>query len=171
MHPDCVGVFVFDQSSAHESYADDALNINNMNIGSGGQQRRLHDTMIPLSNPDLAPGKEDTHGHTQKMCFPDDHPNLKLRGQPKGVKIVLKERKSVWDKYTSICDVHNTKIVGKCSSCTKSQVQKDAECRVALVHVMGQDEDISAADLANAEHEVLPITADEWCCMSRVLSL
>jgi hypothetical protein len=70
----------------------------------------------------------------------------------------------------SICDAHDTKIVGKCSSCMKSQVQKDAEYWVALVHAMGQDEDISA-DLANVEHEVLPIATDEWCCMSRVLSL
>jgi hypothetical protein len=90
-HLDCVGVFVFDRSSAHKGYVDNALDINNMNIGSGGQQRRLCNTTIPLSNPDPAPGEEDTRSHTQKMCFLDNHPDPKLRGQPKGVKIVLKE--------------------------------------------------------------------------------
>jgi hypothetical protein len=62
-HPDCVGIWVFDRSSAHEGYADNALNINSMNINPGGKQKKLQDTRIPLNNPGPAPGEEDTHGH------------------------------------------------------------------------------------------------------------
>jgi hypothetical protein len=170
-HPNCTGVFVFDRSSAHEGYAEDSLNVNSMNINPGGKQKKLRDTTIPLSNPDPAPGEADTRGQQQKMCFPDDHSDPKLQGQPKGVKVVLQERKSVWDKYTSICDARGARIVGKCASCTKSQVQKDAERRVALADAMGQDDAISAQDVSEAEGAVLSVAIDEWCCMSRVLSL
>ena len=127
MHPNCTAIFAFDRSSAHEGFSENALNINNMNINPGKKQRKLRDTVIPLNNPDPAPGEEDTRGQIQSMIFPDDHPDPKLRGQPKGIKAVLQERKSVWDKYTAACRARGTKVVGKCSSCTKLQIQKDAE--------------------------------------------
>jgi len=50
-------------------------------------------------------------------------------------------------------------------------VQKDAERRVALADAMGQDDVISAEDIAETEGEVPSIAIDKWCCMSRVLSL
>src|SRR6267142_2454152 len=99
-HPDCVAIFVFDRSSAHKGFAENALNIHNMNINPGGKQRKLRDTTIPLSNPALAPGEEDTRSQVQKMCFPDDHTDPELRGKPKGIRLVLQERKSIWDKFT-----------------------------------------------------------------------
>jgi hypothetical protein len=88
--------------SAHEGYADNALNINSMNLNPGGKQKKLQDTRIPLNNPGPAPGKEDTCRHIQSMCFPNDHSDPKLRGQPKGIRAVLEEHKSIWDKFTSI---------------------------------------------------------------------
>jgi hypothetical protein len=66
-----------------------------MNVGIGKKQRKLHDTVILLSNPEPAPSKEDTYSQVQKMCFPDDHPNLEQKGQVKGIKIVLQEHKSI----------------------------------------------------------------------------
>jgi hypothetical protein len=100
-----------------------------MNINSGGKQRKLHDTVIPLCNPDPAPGEEDTCRQIQQMCFLGDHSDPKLRGQPKGIRIVLQECKSVWDKYTLLLDARGANPVGKCSSCLKSQVKKDTERR------------------------------------------
>jgi len=120
-HPNCTVIFTFDRSSAHEGFSENALNINNMNVNPGGRQRKLRNTVIPLNNLDPAPGEEDTHGQIQCMVFPDDHPDPKLRGQPKGVKVILQEWKSVWDKYTAVCWERGTKVVGKCASCTKSQ--------------------------------------------------
>ena len=170
-HPNCTGVFIFDRLSAHEGYADNALNVNSMNINPAGKQKKLRDTLIPLNNPDPAPGEEDTRGRTQSMCFPSDHSDPRLRGQPKGIRAVLEERKSVWDKLTSIHGSHR-KLVGKCGSCTKSQVRKDAEHRVALADTMGQDDSVKVEDIDLIENATPPIADNEgWCCMHRVLAL
>jgi hypothetical protein len=141
MHPNCIAVFAFDRSSAHEGFAENSLNVNNMNLNPGGKQRKLHNTVIPLNNLGPAPGEEDTHSQTQWMSFPDDHDDLKLRGQPKGMRVVLQERKSIWDKFTASRKEHHMKLVGKCASCTKSQVRKDAE----LVMCMARLEAVSRA--------------------------
>ena len=101
-HPNCTGIFVFDRSSAHKGFAENSLNVNNINVNPGGKQKKLHDSVIPLNNPDLAPGQEDTCSQIQHMTFPDDHADPKLKGQLKGIKVVLQERKSVWYKYTII---------------------------------------------------------------------
>jgi len=77
-HPNCTRVFIFDRSSAHKGYADNALNVNSMNINPAGKQKKLRDTKIPLNNPDPAPSEEDTCGHTQSMCFPSDHSDPRL---------------------------------------------------------------------------------------------
>ena len=109
-----------------------------MNINPRGKQKKLHDTKIPLNNLGPAPSKEDTCGHAQSMCFPDDHSNPTLRGQPKGIRVILEEHKSIWDKFTLIHRTRNhTKLVGKGRSCTKLQLCKDAECHIALADAMG----------------------------------
>jgi hypothetical protein len=61
-HPNCTGVFVFNWSSTHEGFVEEALNINRMNVNPGGKQKWLRNTIIPLNNLDPAPGKDDTHG-------------------------------------------------------------------------------------------------------------
>jgi hypothetical protein len=38
LHPDKVGIWLFNCSSAHEGLAEDALNVNNMNVNPGGKQ-------------------------------------------------------------------------------------------------------------------------------------
>jgi hypothetical protein len=90
-HPNCIGVFVFDWSSVHEGFAENVLNANAMNVNLGGKQEKMQDIIILLNNPDLVPGKEDTHEQIQHMCFPDDHEDPKLRGQQKGFRVVLME--------------------------------------------------------------------------------
>ncbi len=50
-HPNCVALFVFDQSSAHASLGPGALHAWNMNKGNGGKQPIQKDTIIPQSNP------------------------------------------------------------------------------------------------------------------------
>lgn len=170
-HPDCVTVFVFDRSSAHGGFAENALNIHNMNVNHGGKQRKLRNTVIPLSNPGPAPGEEDMRGRVQNMCFPDDHPNLELRGQAKGIRNVLQERKSVWDKYM-ICTERGMKPVGKCKSCSTSQTKKDAERHVIFAEETGEDGVASAKDviIAHSEMPSTPDNSEMWCCMERILS-
>ena len=63
-------VWLFDQSSCHRAFAEDALNAKVMNVRPGGVQPRMRDTMWA--------------GKVQKMIFDD--------GTPKGMKRVLEER-------------------------------------------------------------------------------
>ena len=44
LHPDTVGVWLFDCSLAHEGLAIDALNVNKMNVNPGGKQKHLQST-------------------------------------------------------------------------------------------------------------------------------
>ena len=38
-------MFIFDQSSCHKAYADDALNASRMNVHPGGKQPCMRDTV------------------------------------------------------------------------------------------------------------------------------
>ena len=86
-------------------------------------------TYIPLlfhlhNDPAPKPGQHDMCGMVQDMVYPQDHPTPELRGQLKGMKVVLQEQVSVWDELSLRC---GGKVVGKCKKCTKSQTKKDAE--------------------------------------------
>ena len=63
-------VWLFDQSSGHTAFREDALNVNRMNVSTGGAQPRMHDTVWD--------------GRVQKMVLSDR--------RPKGMKIILEER-------------------------------------------------------------------------------
>jgi len=63
-------VFLFDQSSGYTAFADDALNVNRMNVRPGGAEAILHDTVW--------------NGMSQRMVLSD--------GRPKGMKRVHEER-------------------------------------------------------------------------------
>ena len=63
-------VFLFDQSSGHTAYAEDALNVRCMNVNPGGSQPKMRDTTW--------------NGTLQKMVAAD--------GTPKGMRKVLEER-------------------------------------------------------------------------------
>ena len=164
-HPDKVAVWLFDCSSAHEALAKDTLNVNNMGI----KQSHLQDTIIPLNNPPPKPGRPDTQGQTQWMVYPPDHMDVKLRGLPKGMKAILQEWESVWDQWMDRCK--GKAPIGQCKHCMKSEVKKDAERRVAAAEAMGQEDMAVEEDLTRSqEPENIELTND-WCCMSRVLSL
>ena len=62
-------VWVFDHSSCHAAMADDALDVNQMNVKPGVKQRVMHNTMW--------------QGCVQKMIFSD--------GRPKGMRQILQE--------------------------------------------------------------------------------
>ena len=63
-------VFIFDQSSCHKAYAENALNVSRMNVRPGGKQPCMRDTVWA--------------GRAQKLV--DD------KGVPKGMKQILEER-------------------------------------------------------------------------------
>jgi hypothetical protein len=85
IHPDAVGIWAFDCSSAHEGLVSDALNVNKMNVNLGGKQTLMRDTVIPNTNPPPKLGQADTHGLIQSLVYPNDHPDSNLAGKAKGM--------------------------------------------------------------------------------------
>ncbi len=77
-HPNCVALFVFNQSSAHASLRHDALRAFEMNKSNGGGQRQQKDTIIPMNN--LCP---EFYGKAQKMTTEN--------GEAKGLQQTLEE--------------------------------------------------------------------------------
>jgi hypothetical protein len=130
LHPGAQGVFVFDCSSAHEAYGPNALRVQNMNLGSGGKQSRLRDTIIPSDDP-LIP--EHLRGQRQEMCYPDNYIVQSLANQPKGIEQVLSER-GIWQHYIgSRSDKRLPRLLLKCKKCSVTGAVKDAENRAATM--------------------------------------
>jgi hypothetical protein len=90
LHLGCVGLFVFDQSSAHASLGPDALSAFKMNKTNGGNQRKQRDTVIPLNNPYPA-----YCGKPQKMTT--------STGEAKGLKQTLEEQGFVLAIFHAHC--------------------------------------------------------------------
>ena len=65
-----------------------------MNLGSGGQQALLRDTII--------------NGKKQMMVFPDDYHDEALRGKAKGMKKILEERGLWQEGLLKTCTMCNT---------------------------------------------------------------
>jgi hypothetical protein len=97
-HPDKIGAFMFDHSSAHGSHSPDALKAFEMNKSDGGKQRVQRDTIIPETNPCAK-----HRGKVQKMTLED--------GTPKGLQRVLEERgfdvKDMRAKCSPVCPWEN----------------------------------------------------------------
>ncbi|KAF8496041.1 hypothetical protein JB92DRAFT_3126295 [Gautieria morchelliformis] len=138
-----------------------------MGVRPGGKQSHLRDTIIPLNNPPPKPGHPNMRGQTQQMVYRSDYMDEKLCGQPKGMRVVLQEWE--WDKLTDNC---KGKVpVGKCKDCTKSQVKKDAERRVAEAEAIGQEDTVAEEDIARSQEPEAIRSKNDWCCMYRVLLL
>jgi len=101
------------------------------------------------------------------MVFPDDHPDSKLRGQAKGVKVVLQERKSVWDKYMKVCWEHGTKVIGSVPHAQNCKCTKMQSSALHWLRRPGQDGIATAEDAAAVDLDLQPTPDDEWCCMHR----
>ncbi|CAB5383602.1 unnamed protein product [Rhizophagus irregularis] len=79
LHPGCIGVFCFDQSTNYNAMAADAFIASKINLSPGGAQPKMCDGWYI-----------NEHGErcAQSMIFLNNH---KLKGQQKGIKQVLKE--------------------------------------------------------------------------------
>jgi len=94
------------------------------------------------------------------MCFLKDHNVLELQGQAKGIKVVLQERKFVWNTFALMCEACHIKIVSKYASCIKSHVCKDAERHSALAEEMGKEDTVLKEDPTHIETKVPPVNDD-----------
>lgn len=108
-HPNCIALFIFDQSSAHASLGPDVLKASEMNKSDGRKQRTQHDTVIPESNR-----VAEHQGKIQKMTL--------LDGSPKGLERVLTEHgfdvSDMRAKCSPVCPFKNTDC---CMACLLSK--------------------------------------------------
>ncbi|KZV99844.1 hypothetical protein EXIGLDRAFT_668139 [Exidia glandulosa HHB12029] len=159
LHPEDQAVFIFDQSTAHAAYADDALVASRMQVGSGTKQPKMHDTRIPADNPD-----PNLRNKLQKMVTDDGH--------PKGMEIVLKER----GLYDRIRPGGHGKPVGKCKNCSASETKR-TELEKRAREALESDPELygslsnAMSVLASGSDAPIPDSGDEWCCMQKCLSL
>lgn len=108
-------LMVFDQSSAHNAFAADALNARKMNVSSGGKQPCMHNTVIPHDNP-----LPHLQGKIQTMVFDSSHPTNP--GEPKGMEVIIKER-GLWEQL--VAAANGKKPVGRCKSCKASAAERE----------------------------------------------
>ncbi|KAI0357255.1 hypothetical protein OH77DRAFT_1422815 [Trametes cingulata] len=98
LYPGCIGLFIFDQSSAHASLGPDALRAFDMNKTNGGKQRVQKDTVIPMNNPVV-----ELRGKPQKMTTE--------AGEAKGLQQTLEERgfdvRGMRAKCSPVCPFEN----------------------------------------------------------------
>ncbi|KIO33525.1 hypothetical protein M407DRAFT_17777 [Tulasnella calospora MUT 4182] len=103
LYPNKRYVFIFDNSSAHNSLAKDALTVMKMNVNPGSKQAHMHDPVIPANN------LHGFGGQPQSMQFPNELPSThkyaKYSGQPKGMWVILEEQGLVRPskKIVSVC--------------------------------------------------------------------
>jgi hypothetical protein len=95
---------------------EDALCASKMNVGPGGKQPQMHNTVIPLDNP------FGLGGHIQSLnyppCLPDDHPHKKFEGQPKGMHLIAEEHRYAVELNGG------RRMVGDCTKCKLSNSHK-----------------------------------------------
>ena len=151
MFPRCKMVFIFDNSSCHDAMAADALNVNRMNVNQGGKAAILHDTNIPLDNPNPT-----LRGQSQSMQFPLDHPEPSLCGQPKGMQFVLQECGLLVGKK----NLAGKTIPGECKACKAKKAWKP--------DLSGPTEEEIDADLGEEFDDGEDEEND--CCMKMILS-
>ena len=102
------------------------------------------------------------------MGFALDHPDTALAGKAKGMLAVVKERKSVYDMLLGAVGGEK-KVFGKCAQCRKSAAKKDAERRIALAEMAGQEDSLDDAILDEAS-AIIEEPQNRWCCLYRVIS-
>ena len=161
--PDTTLVFIFDNSSAHNSLSADALNVKKMNLYPGGKVSDMHDTIIPVDNP------HGRGGQIQTMQFPidlpDNHKYKDFKGQPKGIVEILEERGFVSRvSARKVVKADGTAVVGECERCKKEKARKPVNTVSMLL-----DWDDNEAEDDNEEEEDIP--QDDDCCLRRMLTL
>ncbi|KIJ43225.1 hypothetical protein M422DRAFT_253429 [Sphaerobolus stellatus SS14] len=158
MYPGAVGEWIFDQSSAHGAFAKDALNSKEMNVGPGGKQRKMHNTIIPMDNP-----HPHLRGQIQQMVLPKNPPkknqNKKNQAKQKGRKMERKKR----GLLAMLTEINGGKLVGECKFCKSSREAQDKLLHEARATLAGEEEPDELIE------DILQASISSTCCMSKAL--
>jgi hypothetical protein len=163
--PNARAVFIFDCSSAHESYASDALIAHKMNRYPGGKQPKMRDTIIPGTD------------QVQSMVFPEDYKGADKNGNPvagkaKGMEHVLAER-GLLSALETAAKSRGGKVIGICELCRASQAEREKVAREVKSR-QAEVEGLEPGCLARFGVPELDGQGDNLptdCCMQRLLSL
>ncbi|KAF8607403.1 hypothetical protein BDV93DRAFT_591655 [Ceratobasidium sp. AG-I] len=159
MHPGAVMLMFFDQSSAHNAYASDALSARKMNVTPGSKQPAMQATTIPIDNPHPA-----LQGQHQSMVFPSthqEHPN-----KPKGMEQVLRER-GLWDTLTRTAG--GKRPVGRCKGCKATAAVREKVLAEAQA-TMELNPEVFASIGRHIFQSSIHMTMNRFCCMEKCLS-
>lgn len=166
--PDKAFVFIFDNSSAHGSFAPDALTVTKMTVNPAGKNTpNMHDTIIPSNNP------HRVGGTIQNMQFPShlpcEHQYKIYEGKPKGMQVILEERKLIKPAekgkgMVNFCT--QKKLIGECAKCKKRKARKPHLELLSKEEQEEADDEDSADDTEGDEARA----AEEDCCMKRMLA-
>jgi hypothetical protein len=156
-------LFIFDNSSAHNSLAKDALTVTKMNISPGGKNMpNMHDTIVPADNP------HSQGGQVQNMQFndvlPTDHPYKQHEGKPKGIRVILKEHGLISTMIPGKRGGKSDRLVGECKSCKASKEQKPKLDNLS-------PEELAAIDGEGGNDSEEEDEQPTNCCMQQILSL
>ncbi|KAF8694004.1 hypothetical protein RHS03_08251, partial [Rhizoctonia solani] len=157
-----------DQSSAHNAYAVDALNDWKMNVQPGRKQLVMHNTEIPLNNPNPS-----LCGQTQTMVFLSNHPQFP--NQPKGMEEILKEQ-GLWEPLVAAAGGKQLQVVGRCKTCKATAAQREKMLNKAQVVLDENPKLFGSIDnvLEVTQNESLELDNnsinDTLCCMEKCLS-
>lgn len=166
LFPDAQGVFVFDFSSAHESYGPHALRVSNINFLPGGKKLPLRDTFMPMDDPRIP---LELQGRPQSLVYPQDHPTQTLAGKTKGVRCVLQER-GLWELYVAKSKEAGKNPVFRCASCQLTETKRDQAAREARLQREKEAQDAFERN-KEMENQAFKDTDDPMCCAARILSL
>ncbi|EUC67676.1 DDE family endonuclease [Rhizoctonia solani AG-3 Rhs1AP] len=162
MYPNCIGIFFFDQSSAHNAFADDALVATRMTVnGAGKNSKPMHDTFIPMDNPDPA-----LRGMRQSMVYPPGH---KDAGKLKGMRDVLEER----GLLTTLTRGTRGQPVGICGACSQSEEARSKAEKAAREQMRSDPSFYRSLEDTGLDDDPPAQAVDRSsnCCMRRCLSL
>lgn len=164
LNPNCQALFIFDCSSAHESFSTDALWVTAMNFKPGGSTTKMRDTIIPSDDPHIP---IELRGTVQSMNYPIDHSDKELAGESKGIRQVLMER-GLLDYYNNQRANQKLKpLVSKCAKCRKTGRSKDKITRAERLIQNSNIED--HVEDCSTKNKHPPEDDGTYCCASKIL--
>ena len=131
IHPGDVCLAVFDCSSNHQAFSDDALVVSRMNVSPGGKQPIMRNTVFVHAQQRHLPAHQQIE-IMQSMVFADDHPNYP--GKAKGMLAVAQERGLI---------AEGARIKQRCEACKSTAVKDPTVTTCCLTRLLSLEPDFA----------------------------
>lgn len=131
IHAGDICMCVFDCSSNHQAFAEDALVVSRMNVTPGGKQGMMRDTAFVHAAQRHLPEHQQVLT-TQTMVYPADHP--RYPGKAKGMLAVARERGLV---------AEDSKLNQRCAACKSTSLKDPTGTACCLTRVLSLEPDFA----------------------------